>query len=118
MDEIIIPMSHTNYVKFLFRMSGSRNRKSMTPKGKKGLKEIWKRDEEDPNLINLTNQNGDIDDEVLILDSILTARIHPHRLHPSELVEGKDFLHLKPIKDGIRDLQTIQTVQPTVHVLD
>ena len=76
---------------FSFRMSGSRNRKSMTPKGKKGLKEIWKRDEEDPNLINLTNQNGDIDDEVLILDSILTARIHPHRLHPSELVEGKDF---------------------------
>ena len=85
----------------------------MTPKGKKGLKEIWKRDEEDPNLINLTNQNGDIDDEVLILDSILTARIHPHRLHPSELVEGKRFF-----KDGIRDLQTIQTVQPTVHVLD
>ena len=64
----------------------------MTPKGKKGLKEIWKRDEEDPNLINLTNQNGDIDDEVLILDSILTARIHPHRLHPSELVEGNRFL--------------------------
>ena len=67
----------------------------MTPKGKKGLKEIWKRDEEDPNLINLTNQNGDIDDEVLILDSILTARIHPHRLHPSELVEGKDFLKME-----------------------
>ena len=67
----------------------------MTPKGKKGLKEIWKRDEEDPNLINLTNQNGDIDDEVLILDSILTARIHPHRLHPSELVEGKDFSILR-----------------------
>ena len=63
----------------------------MTPKGKKGLKEIWKRDEDDPNLINLTNQNGEIDDEVAILDGILTARIHPHRLHPSELVEGKDF---------------------------
>ena len=64
----------------------------MTPKGKKGLKEIWKRDEEDPNVINLTNQNGEIDDEVAILDGILTARIHPHRLHPSELVEGKDFI--------------------------
>lgn len=86
-------------------MSGSRNRKSMTPKGKKGLKEIWKRDEEDPNLINLTNQNGDIDDEVLILDSILTARIHPHRLHPSELVEGKRFLTFSRV--GLRDSRTI-----------
>ena len=69
----------------------------MTPKGKKGLKEIWKRDEEDPNVINLTNQNGEIDDEVAILDGILTARIHPHRLHPSELVEGKDYFNTKKL---------------------
>ena len=87
---------HESY-RIFFRMSGSRNRKSMTPKGKKGLKEIWKRDEEDPNVINLTNQNGEIDDEVAILDGILTARIHPHRLHPSELVEGKDYLNTKKL---------------------
>ena len=57
---------------------GKVNRKSTTPKGKSRIKEMWKEDEETPGVVNLVSGLGDVDEEVNIIDNILTARVCPH----------------------------------------